>query len=71
MYVDRKSTTALFIVMSPYHPLGQTKYDGEKEIKKFNPAAIILRVPILYGITEYNGESAVNSLIDSVKDVSS
>jgi S-adenosylmethionine synthetase len=54
----------------PFDNVGQTKYDGEKEIKKFNPAAIILRVPILYGITEYNGESAVNSLIDSVKDVS-
>lgn len=36
-----------------------------------NPAAIILRVPILYGATEYNGESAVNALIDSVKDVCS
>lgn len=48
--------------------VGQTKYDGEVEIKKFNPAAIILRVPILYGATEYNGESAVNVLIDSVKE---
>ncbi|KAG9066052.1 hypothetical protein KI688_001271 [Linnemannia hyalina] len=53
---------------NPLNLYGQTKYDGEKEIKKFNSSAIILRVPILYGATEYNGESAVNSLIDSVKD---
>lgn len=51
--------------------LGQSKYDGEVEVKNTNSAAIILRVPILYGITEYNGESAVNALIDSVKNVSS
>ncbi|KAF9407519.1 hypothetical protein BGZ94_002665 [Podila epigama] len=54
---------------NPLNLYGQTKYDGELEIKKFNPAAIILRVPILYGATEYNGESAVNALIDSVKDI--
>ncbi|KAF9319889.1 hypothetical protein BG003_007881 [Podila horticola] len=53
---------------NPLNLYGQTKYDGELEIKKMNPAAIILRVPILYGATEYNGESAVNALIDSVKD---
>ncbi|KAG0210820.1 hypothetical protein BGX28_008956 [Mortierella sp. GBA30] len=53
----------------PLNLYGQTKYDGELEIKKANPAAIILRVPILYGATEYNGESAVNALIDNVKDV--
>ncbi|KAF9365280.1 Methionine adenosyltransferase 2 subunit beta [Mortierella sp. NVP85] len=53
------------------HPLntyGQSKYDGEVEVKGANSAAIILRVPILYGVTEYNGESAVNALIDSVKN---
>ncbi|KAG0348951.1 hypothetical protein BG004_003434 [Podila humilis] len=53
---------------NPLNLYGQTKYDGELEIKKANAAAIILRVPILYGETEYNGESAVNSLIDNVKD---
>ncbi|KAF9335484.1 hypothetical protein BG006_011413 [Podila minutissima] len=53
---------------NPLNLYGQTKYDGELEIKKMNPAAIILRVPILYGATEYNGESAVNALIDNVKD---
>ncbi|KAF9114839.1 hypothetical protein BGX27_009676 [Mortierella sp. AM989] len=53
---------------NPLNIYGQTKYDGELEVKKFNSSAIILRVPILYGATEYNGESAVNALIDSVKD---
>ncbi|KAF8981856.1 hypothetical protein BGZ46_002202, partial [Entomortierella lignicola] len=53
---------------NPLNTYGQTKYDGELEVKKLNSSAIILRVPILYGITEYNGESAVNALIDSVKD---
>ncbi|GJJ76460.1 dTDP-4-dehydrorhamnose reductase [Entomortierella parvispora] len=63
-------TSPPYDVRDKPHPLnlyGQTKYDGEVEIKKFNPAAILLRVPILYGATEYNGESAVNILIDSVK----
>ncbi|KAG0322364.1 hypothetical protein BGZ99_003362 [Dissophora globulifera] len=54
---------------NPLNTYGQTKYDGELEVKKFNSSAIILRVPILYGATEYNGESAVNALIDSVKNV--
>ncbi|KAF9436256.1 hypothetical protein BGZ76_004461, partial [Entomortierella beljakovae] len=53
---------------NPLNTYGQTKYDGELEVKKLNSSAIILRVPILYGATEYNGESAVNALIDSVKD---
>ncbi|KAI7816663.1 hypothetical protein BC939DRAFT_468324 [Gamsiella multidivaricata] len=53
---------------NPLNVYGQTKYDGELEVKRLNSSAIILRVPILYGETEYNGESAVNALIDSVKD---
>ncbi|KAF9923715.1 hypothetical protein FBU30_006218 [Linnemannia zychae] len=52
---------------NPLNLYGQTKYDGEKKVKEYDSSAIILRVPILYGITEYNGESAVNSLIDNVK----
>ncbi|KAG0044237.1 hypothetical protein BGZ83_010510 [Gryganskiella cystojenkinii] len=63
-------TSPPYDVRDKVHPLqlyGQSKYDGEVEIKKLNPAAIILRVPILYGATEYNGESAVNVLIDSVQ----
>jgi dTDP-4-dehydrorhamnose reductase len=51
--------------------IGQSKYDGEVKVRNLNSAAIILRVPILYGPTEYNGESAVNALIDSVQNVSS
>ncbi|KAG0238507.1 hypothetical protein BGW41_008158 [Actinomortierella wolfii] len=53
---------------NPLNTYGKTKYQGEVEIKKYNTAAIILRVPILYGETEYNGESAVNVLIDQVKN---
>ncbi|KAF8938661.1 hypothetical protein BGZ58_000399 [Dissophora ornata] len=53
---------------NPLNTYGQTKYDGELEVKRLNSSAVILRVPILYGATEYNGESAVNALIDSVKD---
>ncbi|KAF9356770.1 hypothetical protein BGX26_004790 [Mortierella sp. AD094] len=53
---------------NPLNTYGQTKYDGELEVKKLNSSGIILRVPILYGATEYNGESAVNALIDSVRD---
>ncbi|KAF9160339.1 hypothetical protein DFQ26_005653 [Actinomortierella ambigua] len=64
-------TKAPYDVRDKPHPLnvyGETKLQGEIEIKKYNTAAILLRVPILYGETEYNGESAVNILIDQVKN---
>ncbi|RCH82287.1 hypothetical protein CU098_007692, partial [Rhizopus stolonifer] len=51
------------------HPLqfyGETKLAGEEAVKSVYPEAAILRVPILYGRTEYNGESAINILIDVV-----
>ena len=51
------------------HPLqfyGETKLGGEEAIKSVNSDAVILRVPILYGKTQYNGESAINVLIDVV-----
>ncbi|KAF9898400.1 hypothetical protein BX616_004081, partial [Lobosporangium transversale] len=51
---------------NPLNTYGRTKYEGEVEVKNRNSSAIILRVPILYGPTEYNSESAVNTLIDSV-----
>ncbi|KAG1461042.1 hypothetical protein G6F46_002779 [Rhizopus delemar] len=51
---------------NPLQFYGQTKLDGEKVIREVYPDAVILRVPILYGATEYNGESAVNVLIDTV-----
>ncbi|KAG0243317.1 hypothetical protein BGX31_010910 [Mortierella sp. GBA43] len=53
--------------VNPLNTYGQSKYDGEVKVRNLNSAAIILRVPILYGPTEYNGESAVNALIDSVQ----
>lgn len=55
----------------PTNPLnfyGTAKRDGELAILHANPAAAILRVPLLYGKTEYNAESAVNVLIDLVSD---
>ena len=51
---------------NPLNFYGQTKLDGEEAIKSVYPEAVILRVPILYGSTEYNGESAINVLIDAV-----
>ncbi|KAI8642932.1 RmlD-like substrate binding domain-containing protein [Parasitella parasitica] len=51
---------------NPLNFYGQTKLDGEEAIKSVYPEAVILRVPILYGNTEYNGESAINVLIDVV-----
>lgn len=51
----------------PLQAYGRQKRDGEiavlAEQKKGAPATV-LRVPILYGKTEYNAESAVNVLRD-------
>jgi S-adenosylmethionine synthetase len=44
---------------------GQTKLEGEIAIQKLASRYCILRVPILYGPREYNGESAVTILIDT------
>lgn len=52
---------------NPLNFYGQTKLDGEEAIKGVYPEAVILRVPILYGSTEYNAESAINVLIDVVQ----
>ncbi|KAI7902061.1 uncharacterized protein BX663DRAFT_511628 [Cokeromyces recurvatus] len=51
---------------NPLQFYGKTKLGGEEAIKSVYPEAVILRVPILYGKTEYNSESAVNILIDVV-----
>ncbi|KAI9354915.1 RmlD-like substrate binding domain-containing protein [Pilaira anomala] len=62
-------TTPPYEVEDKPNPLqfyGETKLAGEEAIKSVYPEAVILRVPILYGPTEYNGESAINILIDVV-----
>jgi S-adenosylmethionine synthetase len=43
---------------------GKSKLQGEKTLY---PEQVILRVPILYGETESNAESAVNVLIDIIQ----
>ncbi|KHO01475.1 NAD dependent epimerase/dehydratase family protein [Metarhizium album ARSEF 1941] len=56
----------------PTNLYGQTKFDGERAIldeaaKAGKPgAAIVLRVPVLYGHAETPAESAVNVLMESV-----
>ncbi len=52
---------------SATHPLqmyGRQKLAGEEAIKVAGARTCALRVPVLYGRTEYNGESAVNVLVD-------
>ena len=54
---------------SPPNLYGQTKLAGEKavlEVCENTGLAVVLRVPVLYGHTETNAESAVNVLIDAV-----
>lgn len=51
----------------PLQAYGRQKRDGEIAVlaeQEKGAAAVVLRVPILYGKTEYNGESAVNILRD-------
>ncbi|KAJ2963417.1 hypothetical protein NQZ79_g1577 [Umbelopsis isabellina] len=55
---------------NPLNFYGKTKLAGEHAIQEVNPDAVIVRLPILYGNTEFNGESAVNILVDSVLDQS-
>ncbi|KAJ2041182.1 hypothetical protein GGI08_007972 [Coemansia sp. S2] len=52
---------------NPLNFYGRTKLAGERAVQKANPEAAILRVPVLYGPTEYAAESAVNVLVDVVK----
>ncbi|OZJ05359.1 hypothetical protein BZG36_01532 [Bifiguratus adelaidae] len=57
-------------VPNPLNFYGETKLQGEEQVRSHDPAAAILRLPILYGNTEYNAESAVNVLRDAVMDSS-
>lgn len=61
---------------SPTNPLqiyGQTKRDGENAVlqaRQQGARAIVLRVPVLYGPAPNNTDSAVNILVDVVRDQS-
>ncbi|WVQ70172.1 dTDP-4-dehydrorhamnose reductase [Kwoniella botswanensis] len=57
----------------PLQMYGRQKLDGEKAVlaeREKGAEVTVLRVPILYGQTEYNAESAVNILRDVVEDQS-
>ncbi|KAI7974760.1 hypothetical protein EIK77_003908 [Talaromyces pinophilus] len=46
------------------------KRDGEEavlEATRESGTGVVLRVPVLYGPTEYNGESAVNIILDAIE----
>ncbi|KAL8726493.1 MAG: hypothetical protein Q9166_006688 [cf. Caloplaca sp. 2 TL-2023] len=54
---------------NPPNLYGQTKLAGEKavlEVCENTGLAVVLRVPVLYGQSETNAESAVNVLVDAV-----
>ncbi|KAI9293984.1 NAD(P)-binding protein [Neoconidiobolus thromboides FSU 785] len=52
---------------NPLNFYGKSKYEGEKAVVKINPQSIVVRVPILYGETEFPGESMVMLLSEYVK----
>ncbi|WWD15848.1 dTDP-4-dehydrorhamnose reductase [Kwoniella shandongensis] len=57
----------------PLQMYGRQKLDGEKAIlaeREKGAKVTILRVPVLFGKTEYNAESAVNVIRDVVEDQS-
>ncbi|OCF41201.1 dTDP-4-dehydrorhamnose reductase [Kwoniella heveanensis CBS 569] len=57
----------------PLQMYGRQKLEGEKAVlaeQEKGANVVVLRVPILYGKVEYNGESAVNLLRDVVEDQS-
>ncbi|KAL8999043.1 MAG: hypothetical protein Q9169_002041 [Polycauliona sp. 2 TL-2023] len=54
---------------NPPNLYGQTKLAGEKavlEVCENTALAVVLRIPVLYGHSETNAESAVNTLVDTV-----
>ncbi|EMD35673.1 hypothetical protein CERSUDRAFT_116405 [Gelatoporia subvermispora B] len=56
---------------NPVNLYGQTKRDGELAVLGVSDArAVVLRVPVLYGPTPNNTDSAVNILLDIVADQS-
>ncbi|RIB10362.1 RmlD-like substrate binding domain-containing protein [Gigaspora rosea] len=55
---------------NPLNFYGETKYKSELAVQSANNQTVVLRVPVLYGEVEFPGESAVNILMDSVKNSS-
>ncbi|EPQ52149.1 NAD P-binding protein [Gloeophyllum trabeum ATCC 11539] len=56
---------------NPVNLYGRTKRDGEIAVLGVQGAkAVVFRVPVLYGPTPNNADSAVNILVDVVKDQS-
>ncbi|KAI5780888.1 RmlD-like substrate binding domain-containing protein [Geopyxis carbonaria] len=49
---------------APPNFYGETKLGGEQAVLEFG--GVVMRVPVLYGEVEKNGESAVNTLMDAV-----
>ena len=57
----------------PLQAYGRQKRDGEIAVlaeQKNGAPATVLRVPVLYGKTEYNAESAINVLRDGKSNTS-
>lgn len=54
---------------NPLNAYGASKVAAEKAVNEtaLSGRASCVRVPVLYGATEYNGESAVNVLLDAIK----
>ncbi|KAH0835922.1 hypothetical protein J3R83DRAFT_9819 [Lanmaoa asiatica] len=55
--------------VNPLQEYGTTKFAGEKAVLGVSDAKVtVLRVPVLYGPTPKNSDSAVNILLDVVRD---
>jgi S-adenosylmethionine synthetase len=52
---------------NPLNHYGVSKLEGERAIHRVYPRAISVRVPVLYGDVQYPGESAINTLVTTVK----
>jgi S-adenosylmethionine synthetase len=52
---------------NPLNLYGRTKYQGELAVQQVQAKSCIVRIPVLYGPVEYNGESAINVLVDAVR----
>ncbi|KAI0266065.1 hypothetical protein BC834DRAFT_139691 [Gloeopeniophorella convolvens] len=67
-------TSPPYVPSAPTHPLnlyGTTKRDGELAVLGVEGArAAVLRVPVLYGPAPANADSAINVLLDVVRDQS-